>query len=150
MPGVLRIRGTVGYRGPGGWAGILVRIRIMAVRAVICDWGGTLTPWHGIDLGELWLSVCAQHYPAGEAAAVASAVRAAETELWLLGEQSQQSSTLDGIFERAGVSVSADFLSSYFEAWDPHTFTDPDAPELLRELRRRGLTVGVLYNTTWP
>ena len=122
----------------------------MAVSAVIFDWGGTLTPWHGIDLGELWLAVCAQHYPAYEAAAVASAVRAAEMELWQLGEESQQSWTLDHIFERAGVTASADFLSSYFEAWEPHTFTDPEAPELLCELRRRGIKVGVLSNTMWP
>ena len=122
----------------------------MAVRAVIFDWGGTLTPWHGIDLGELWLSVCARHYPAAEAAAIATAARAAELELWRDGEQSQRSSTLDHIFERAGVTASADFLSSYFEAWDPHTFTDPDVPPLLRELRRRGIKVGVLSNTMWP
>jgi putative hydrolase of the HAD superfamily len=122
----------------------------MAVSAVIFDWGGTLTPWHNIDLGELWLSVCARHYLAQEAAAVASAIRAAEMELWQLGEQSQQSWTLDHIFERAGVIASADFLSSYFQAWDPHTFTDPDVPALLRELRRRGIKVGVLSNTMWP
>ena len=24
------------------------------VEAVIFDWGGTLTPWHSIDLGEQW------------------------------------------------------------------------------------------------
>ena len=35
----------------GGRAGLLVRIGFMAVKAVIFDWGGTLTPWHGIDLG---------------------------------------------------------------------------------------------------
>jgi len=122
----------------------------MAVRAVIFDWGGTLTPWHGIDLGELWLAVCALHYPAAEAAAIATAVRAAEMELWRHGEQSQRSWTLDHIFERAGVTASADFLSSYFEAWDPHTFTDPDVPPLLHELRRRGIKVGVLSNTMWP
>ncbi|MDQ2810854.1 MAG: HAD family hydrolase [Actinomycetota bacterium] len=122
----------------------------MVVRAVIFDWGGTLTPWHGIDLGELWLSVCARHYPAGEAAAVANAVRAAESELWLLGEQSRQSATLEHIFERAGVRASAGLLSSYFQAWDPHTLTDPDAAGLLRELRRRGIKVGVLSNTMWP
>jgi putative hydrolase of the HAD superfamily len=33
----------------------------MAVRAVIFDWGGTLTPWHGIDHDELWLSVFSRH-----------------------------------------------------------------------------------------
>ena len=122
----------------------------MAVRAVIFDWGGTLTPWHSIDLRELWLEVCARHYPAGEATAMAAAVRAAETELRQLGERSQQSWTLDDIFERAGVTASAEFLASYFEAWDPHTLTDPDALPLLRELRRRDIKVGVLSNTMWP
>jgi putative hydrolase of the HAD superfamily len=122
----------------------------MAVRAVIFDWGGTLTPWHSIDLGELWLAVCERHYPADEAAAVATAVRAAETELWRQGERSHQSWTLDHIFERAGVSAADDLLASYFEAWDPHTLTDPDAPPLLRELRQRGIKVGVLSNTMWP
>jgi putative hydrolase of the HAD superfamily len=122
----------------------------VAVRAVIFDWGGTLTPWHSIDLRELWLEVCARHYPAGEATAMAAAVRAAETELWQLGEWSQQSWTLDDIFERAGVTASAGFLASYFEAWDPHTLTDPDALPLLRELRRRDIKVGVLSNTMWP
>ena len=45
----------------------------MTIRAVIFDWGGTLTPWHSIDLSELWLDVCARHYPAEEAAAIAAA-----------------------------------------------------------------------------
>jgi putative hydrolase of the HAD superfamily len=122
----------------------------MAVRAVIFDWGGTLTPWHSIDVAELWLAVCARHYPAGEAAAKAAAIRAAEIELWQQGEQSHQSAALDHIFERAGVTASAEFLSSYFEAWDPHTLTDPEVPPLMRELRRRGIKVGVLSNTMWP
>ena len=122
----------------------------MAVRAVIFDWGGTLTPWHGIDHDALWLAVCSRHYPAGEAAAVAAAVRAAEVEHWRLCETSHRSATLDGVFARAGVTPSAGFLASYFEAWDPHTRTDPDVPPLLRELRRRGVKVGVLSNTMWP
>jgi putative hydrolase of the HAD superfamily len=122
----------------------------MAVRAVIFDWGGTLTPWHSVDHEELWLTVCARHYPADEAAVAAAAARAAETELWRLAESAHQSSTLDAVFERAGVIASAAFLASYYEAWDPHTLTDPDAPELLRELRRRGIKVGVLSNTMWP
>jgi putative hydrolase of the HAD superfamily len=122
----------------------------MAVEAVIFDWGGTLTPWHAIDHEELWLSVCGRHYPAGEAAALAESVRIAETELWRLGETTQQSSTLDSVFARAGLTVSADLLASYHEAWDPHTITDPDVRPLLSELRRRGIRVGVLSNTMWP
>jgi putative hydrolase of the HAD superfamily len=122
----------------------------MAVRAVIFDWGGTLTPWHGIDHDLLWLGVCSRHYPAREAAAVAAAIRAAEIEHWALAEDSHVSSTLDAVFSRAGVTPSAEFLASYFSAWDPHTLTDPDAPALLGELRRRGVKVGVLSNTMWP
>jgi putative hydrolase of the HAD superfamily len=122
----------------------------MAVRAVIFDWGGTLTPWHSVDLDELWRQVCAQHLPAEEAAAAATAARAAEAELWQHGERSQQSARLEQILEQAGVHASPEFLASYFEAWDPHTFTDPDAVPLLRELRRRGIKIGVLSNTMWP
>src|ERR1700723_2192682 len=122
----------------------------MAVRAVIFDWGGTLTPWHSVDQEDLWLTVCARHYPAAEAAAAATAARAAEMELWRLADSAQQSATLDAVFARAGVTASAAFLASYYEAWDPHTLTDPDAPPLLRELRRRGIRIGVLSNTMWP
>ena len=122
----------------------------MAVRAVIFDWGGTLTPWHSVDHDDLWQAVCARHYPAVEAAATAAAARTAEMELWRLAESGQQSSTLDAVFARAGVAASAGFLASYYEAWDPHTLTDPDVPPLLRELRRRGIKIGVLSNTMWP
>ena len=122
----------------------------MAVRAVIFDWGGTLTPWHSVDHEDLWLRVCARHYPAAEAAAAAAAARAAEMELWRLAESAQQSSSLDAVFARAGVTAPTGFLTSYYEAWDPHTFTDSDVPPLLRELRRRGIKIGVLSNTMWP
>ena len=42
----------------------------MTVRAVIFDWGGTLTPWHGVDHDALWRAACTPHFPperAGEA-----------------------------------------------------------------------------------
>jgi putative hydrolase of the HAD superfamily len=122
----------------------------VTVRAVIFDWGGTLTPWHSIDHEDLWLGVCTRHYPAADAPAMAAAAQAAERELWLLGESAQQSATLDSVFMRAGVLATAAFLASYYEAWDPHTLTDPDVPPLLRELRRRGIKIGVLSNTMWP
>jgi len=122
----------------------------VTVQAVIFDWGGTLTPWHTVDHDALWLEVCARHYPAAEAAGLAAAARAAEVELWLLAEQAQRSATLAELFARAGVAPSAEFLASYYEAWDPHTLTDPDVRPLLGELRRRGIKVGVLSNTMWP
>jgi len=122
----------------------------MAVQAVIFDWGGTLTPWHTVDLGGLWQTVCAEHYAGARAAQVAAAVHAAELELWQLANTEQRSSTLSHVFERAGVTPDEALLVSYSRAWEPHTYTDPDAPALLGYLRERGIKVGVLSNTFWP
>ncbi len=122
----------------------------MAVEAVIFDWGGTLTPWHTLDHAALWRQVCTPHFPADRAGEVAAAILAAELELWDLTSRLQRSATLDQVFARAGVTVTEAFLASYFEAWDPHTFTDPDVLPLLRQLRERGIRTGVLSNTMWP
>ena len=122
----------------------------MAVDAVIFDWGGTLTPWHTVDHVALWRDVCARHFGEEIFERTASAIRAAERELWVAAEREHRSATMEHVFERAGVSPTAQFLASYFEAWEPHTLTDPDAPGLLRDLRGRGIRVGVLSNTMWP
>jgi putative hydrolase of the HAD superfamily len=117
---------------------------------VIFDWGGTLTPWHTIDVADLWAAVCAPHFPAADAATVAAALHAAERRLWLAAEQAHRSATMDALFELAGVSATAELLASYVAAWEPHTITDEDALDLLRLLRDRRVRVGVLSNTMWP
>ncbi|HUZ37568.1 MAG TPA: HAD family hydrolase [Streptosporangiaceae bacterium] len=122
----------------------------MAVRAVIFDWGGTLTPWHLIDHEELWLTVCASHLPPGQAEKAAAAICAAEQDLWLATRNSHRSATLAQVFERAGVTATEDLLASYYQTWDPHTLTDPDVAPLMQDLRERGIKVGVLSNTMWP
>jgi putative hydrolase of the HAD superfamily len=122
----------------------------VAVDAVIFDWGGTLTPWHTVDHAALWRDVCDLHYDTDLSERTASAIRAAERELWIAAEREHRSATMEHVFERAGVSPSAGFLASYFEAWEPHTLTDPDAGELLRQLRAAGIRIGVLSNTMWP
>jgi putative hydrolase of the HAD superfamily len=122
----------------------------VAVDAVIFDWGGTLTPWHTIDVAELWASVCALHFPAKDATASAAALHGAESQLWRVSAQAHRSATMDALFELAGVAATADLLASYVRAWEPHTYTDPDVPDLFRHLRARGIRVGVLSNTMWP
>jgi putative hydrolase of the HAD superfamily len=122
----------------------------MTVRAVIFDWGGTLTPWHTIDHEVMWRTVCAPHYPPGTAAQVAAAICAAEQELWLAADTDATSATLAQVMERAGVEPTDALLADYYQHWDPHTLTDPEAPAVLRELRQRGIKVGVLSNTMWP
>ena len=122
----------------------------MAVRAVIFDWGGTLTPWHTIDHETMWHGVCVSHLPSGRASQAARALCAAERELWQVTERSGQSATIAQVFERAGVTATGEFLAAYYAAWEPHTYTHPDVEPLLRELRSRGIKVGVLSNTMWP
>jgi len=122
----------------------------MAVRAVIFDWGGTLTPWHQIDHGELWRQACAPHFPIGQVAGIAAAICAAEQGLWQVSRDSGQSATLDHVFAQAGVAATEDLLASYYALWDPHTYTDPDVAPLLRYLRERSIRIGVLSNTMWP
>jgi putative hydrolase of the HAD superfamily len=122
----------------------------VAVRTVIFDWGGTLTPWHTIDHELLWYEVCQPHFPAARAGEVARAIYAAERALWEASERSLESATLAQVFERAQVTASDGLLSSYFQAWEPHTLTDPEAAPLFRELRSRNIRIGVLSNTLWP
>ncbi len=127
----------------------------MTVDAVIFDWGGTLTPWHDIDLVVQWAAYARVYDPADDG--LAERLAAAEVSLW----REQQASggangtgTLDHVFASCGVDTSqarhGTALASYLEAWDPHTFADPDARPLLEGLRQAGVRVGVLSNTLWP
>jgi putative hydrolase of the HAD superfamily len=122
----------------------------VVVEAVIFDWGGTLTPWHTVNHEELWQAVCALHLEPGEAIAAAASILAAEQELWLLAEREHRSATMTQVLAQAGVTATPEFLASYYRAWEPHTFTDPDAAGVLGTLRGWGIKVGVLSNTMWP
>jgi putative hydrolase of the HAD superfamily len=122
----------------------------VTVEAVIFDWGGTLTPWHTVDHATLWRNVCMLHFAGELVERNAAAIRAAERELWELAEREHRSATMSQVFERAGVTATEAFLDSYVGAWEPHTFTDPDVPELLAYLGARDIRVGVLSNTMWP
>jgi len=122
----------------------------MPVDAVIFDWGGTLTPWHSINIDQLWSAICEPHFPADEAIRRAAALLAAETQLWQASRDGQRSATMTQLFELASVVATEALLASYQKAWEPHTFTDPDAAGLLGHLRDRGIKIGVLSNTMWP
>jgi len=122
----------------------------VTVDAVIFDWGGTLTPWHSINVEQLWSTVCEPHFPTAEAADRAAALHAAEQELWQSGRASQRSATMTQLFELARVTATEALLASYRHAWEPHTFTDPEADVLMSYLREREIRIGVLSNTMWP
>lgn len=122
------------------------------VEAVIFDWGGTLTPWHTIDLREQWRHY-AEVYDSARADELSARILSAEDDAWRAGREHQRSATLDGIFQGLGVDITSDrhhrALAAYHAFWEPHTHTDPDVPALLAGLRQRDIKVGVLSNTLW-
>jgi putative hydrolase of the HAD superfamily len=121
----------------------------VAVDAVIFDWGGTLTPWHTIDYGEMWRVVCQPHYPTDHEGRAVAAL-AAESALWELARTEHRSATIYGVLERAGIEATDALVASYQREWEPHTFTDPEGIAVLRQLRARQIKIGVLSNTMWP
>jgi putative hydrolase of the HAD superfamily len=128
------------------------------VEAVIFDWGGTLTPWHTVDVAEQW-QVYASHYardhpdhPDG-GAALAERMLEAEREAWLRIRGEGGSATLEELLAAVGVVTDhpghAAAQVAYEEFWEPHTYTSPEVALVFEGLRARGIRVGVLSNTIW-
>jgi len=126
------------------------------IDAVIFDWGGTLTPWHEVDLVAAWYAYSCV-YDARRASTLAKQLYVAEIERW----QAQHNSAgatgtgrLEQVFLDCGVDLDSprhqSALAAYLAAWDPHTLADPDAAPVMVGLRERGIRVGVLSNTLWP
>ena len=128
-------------------------------RAVVFDWGGTLTPFHEFDLADLWAAAARVLAPA-RASELTAALLAVEREFWQRVEldRGHVSTTLDDVLDlaarRTGVPVEEALreraTEAHLEAWTPHTHTDPEAAPLLRALRERGVRTGLLSNTHWP
>jgi putative hydrolase of the HAD superfamily len=135
------------------------------VDAVVFDWGGTLTPWHEVDLPEQWRVFAREVHgiPVGspdvpeadleEAHRLADRILEAETAAWARGRDEHTSAALADILDAAGVDAAHDrhhlALAAYRGFWEPHTHTDPQVRPLWEGLRRRGIRIGVLSNTIW-
>jgi putative hydrolase of the HAD superfamily len=116
--------------------------------AVIFDWGGTLTPWHTVDLSACWLAV-AGLIDGERAAELAAALEAAELAVWDRARDEHRSGTLAEVCATAGVVMTEAALAEYKLHWERHSLLDPQAPAVLAGLRERGIRVGVLSNTIW-
>jgi len=126
------------------------------VDAVLFDWGGTLTPWHSLDLVAQWYPY-AQVYDAAHAKELAQRLFDAEESIWQRQRDTGGAAgtgNLQRVFDLAGIDTDswqhAEAMDAYLEAWDPHTHTDPDVVPMFEELRADGVKVGVLSNTMWP
>ncbi|HET6969005.1 MAG TPA: HAD family hydrolase [Ornithinibacter sp.] len=135
------------------------------VDAVVFDWGGTLTPWHEVDMPEQWrvfarevhgIPVDSPDVPESdleEAHRLADRILEAESAAWQRGREEHTSAALADILDAAGVDAAHDrhhlALAAYRGFWEPHTHTDPQVRPLWEGLRRRGIRIGVLSNTIW-
>ncbi|MEI6404294.1 MAG: HAD family hydrolase [Actinomycetes bacterium] len=128
----------------------------MNIQAVIFDWGGTLTPWHDVDLQARWLAY-AHIYAPERADELARALHVGEQSRWAHQFDTQGETgtgALEAMFEVNGIDTSSSLhfeaLEAYLRAWDPDTYTDVDAVALLEALRGMGIKTAVLSNTMWP
>jgi putative hydrolase of the HAD superfamily len=127
------------------------------VQAVVFDWGGTLSIWADVDLEDVWRAA-ARHLHPEDPEELVRRLLEIEARFWVGVEKTQTSEHLGGLLERAtrslGLDVTAAVLEEaathHLDAWTPHIAHDPDAGEVLLELRRRGLKIGLLSNTLWP
>ena len=124
------------------------------LRAVIFDWGGTLTPWHSIDVEEQWRAFAAQvHQEEDQIASLAARILESENQAWQRARGDHRSARVREILAEAGIHEGHErhdaALAAYEEFWEPHTFTDEQVRPLWEGLHERGLRVGVLSNTIW-
>jgi putative hydrolase of the HAD superfamily len=132
----------------------------MRMEAVVFDWGGTLSRYAEIELGDMW-QLTAEHL-AGATGRPIEELRerliASEQAYWAGVNASQHTGTLAEILLEAsralGLDVAGALLSEaaerHLDAWTPHIAHHPDAVPTLERLRARGLKIGLLSNTHWP
>ena len=129
----------------------------MSVRAVVFDWGGTLSLPLPDELYDLW-RVAAAHLDPEHADALTDRLMAIEAEVWALTTSTQRSARLDDILQRAGRELGLQVRRAvideaalrHLDAWTPHIVHDPEAVPVLEALRAAGVARGLLSNTHWP
>jgi HAD superfamily hydrolase (TIGR01549 family) len=124
----------------------------MTLRAVIFDWGGTLTPWRTMDEHHGWQTYADALHPGDEERAreAALALRTADLARWAGVRDEHRAFTMAQVLEDAAAAHDQAAVDAYREYWVQATHTDPEAAPMLAELRERGLRLGVLSSTPWP
>ena len=130
----------------------------MSLRAVVFDWGGTLTdPLNFEELTDLW-TLAAQHIAPERADELRVALEEIEEQMWNRIAVDQKAFSLSDILQTAsrqlGVDVAEALLEEagthHLDVWTPHIVHDPEAAPTLAALKSEGLLIGLLSNTHWP
>ena len=125
----------------------------MSVRAVLFDWGGTLSRHVDVDLLQMWRAAALVLAPQ-DPEPVAAALLAAELDWWRTSvEAGDRSGTTEQLVRSVATETHLDVegaLAAYHGAWSMTVEHDPAAGEVLAGLRARGIRTGLLSNTHWP
>lgn len=136
------------------------------VRAVIFDWGGTLTPWQSVDHLDQWQAFAREVVAGGEVAEavvgagvaedvheVATRILAAEDLAWQLSRSAHRSTRVEDLLGELGYGTGhpayPQARGAYDRFWEPHTQIHAVVRPLWEGLRAAGMRVGVLSNTLW-
>lgn len=127
------------------------------IRAVLFDWGGTLTTFHSVDMLDAW-RVAASVLAPDDIDRVASALLDAEHEVWARTTGTLRSATTAEVLRTASAAVGLPVddvlhdraVTSYLDHWAPTTVARQSARAMLHGLRARDLRTGLLSNTHWP
>src|SRR5207302_2732695 len=120
----------------------------MTVRAVVFDWGGTLSEFVPAEMVDAWRLVARHLDPAREEEITARLI-AVEAAFWNTTATHQRSGTLADLLAAAtddlGIDAAEALLEEaavrHLDAWTPHVRHDPDASRVLGELRDRGIAI---------
>lgn len=129
----------------------------MTVRAVVFDWGGTLSQFVRAEMVDAWRLV-ARHLDPDREDEITARLVAIEEDFWRTTSSHQRSGTLAALVAEAtkalGIDVAEALLEEaavhHLDAWTPHIRHDMDAGPTLAALRERGLRTALLSNTHWP
>ncbi|MGC5010760.1 HAD family hydrolase [Streptosporangium sp. DT93] len=127
------------------------------IKAVVFDWGGTITPWNLVPRRLQWLAAGALLDPSNSERA-AEALAAAETEIWAIWAETSEVASILKVpgmaAERLGLPISDELrdlvLVAHLETMAPNIHARPEARRALAALKDRGLLVGVLTSSHWP
>jgi putative hydrolase of the HAD superfamily len=125
------------------------------IRAVLFDWGGTLSTYSDFDLLAMWraaASVLAPEDPEPVAQRLLDAEHAWWDQRVGEGDGTGSGTTEDivrSVAEQTHLPVQQ-AIEAYHGAWEQVVDHDPAAEGVLKELKARGLRTGLLSNTHWP
>lgn len=132
----------------------------MSIKAVVFDWGGTLSRYADIDLIDMW-QLAAEHLSRATGRNVddlRERLCAAEQRYWDNVKRTQRTGSLGEILAAESRALGLDVTSAvvseaaqrHLDAWTPHIQHHADAQDTLRTLREQGLKLALLSNTHWP